>query len=92
MISSSIFYFDTSKVGSDSSKQFQKAFDCAIEKYEFKNMHVISEENFRIFCLKESIDKILYETSNEIDSHFCLFLSAREFFLFLCCMLSLPAI
>tara|TARA_Y100001935_G_scaffold253205_1_gene258827 strand:- start:1489 stop:3357 length:1869 start_codon:yes stop_codon:yes gene_type:complete len=66
MISSSIFYFDTSKVGSDSSKQFQKAFDCAIEKYGFKNMHVISEENFRIFCLKESIDKILYETSNEI--------------------------
>jgi asparagine synthase (glutamine-hydrolysing) len=66
MISSSVFYFDTCKVGLDSSEQFQKAYHCASEIYESKNLHVIFEENFRLFCLKESIDETLFETSNEI--------------------------
>ncbi len=66
MITSSIFYFDTCKVDSDDSEQFQKALHRASEKYEFKSIYVAREENFRLFCLKESIDKILFETSNEI--------------------------
>ena len=66
MITSSIFYFDTCKVGSDSSAQFQKALQRASEKYESKSIYVTHEENFRLFCLKESINKILFETSNEI--------------------------
>ena len=66
MIYSSIFHFEVSAESSAESGRFNKAQNYAIQKYSTKEFDFIHEGKFKLFCLKDSIDEILFETTDAI--------------------------
>ena len=66
MIYSSIFHFEVSTESSAESGRFNKAQNYAIQKYSTKEFYFIHEGKFKLFCLKDSIDEILFETTDAI--------------------------
>ncbi len=70
MIYPSIFYFELSHKNKQESESFKKAQRNAAQEYPSHKLHEIIHEKFRLICLADSIEEILFETQSEIGVFF----------------------